>query len=156
MSNEGISSLLVVRQGKLVGMITSGDIFNFLIKNPGKDLRNSKCLSIASKRIAVIKPSDDLHSAIKKMSYLKFRRLPVISKGRLLGLITLKDILSADSSLFEYSKDFTDEIREESSKINNLKEESSFTGKCTNCKTPDDLLRVEGMFLCNYCRKEMF
>ncbi len=155
MSKEDLSSLIISRSNKLLGIMTSRDILKIISKNPRIDLKKIKAISISNKKLAVIKPSANLLEAIAKMRLYNFRRLPVLSKGELIGVITLKDILAIAPEIYSETKSIMDEIREENRKIKQVEEERPFEGLCENCGAFSELLKVEGSLLCPDCRDEM-
>ena len=90
------------------------------------------------------------------MSEYNFRRLPVVSKNRLIGVITLKDILAIEPTLYAEMKGIMDDVREEERKIHESGTEWPLEGLCENCGAFSDLLKVEGRLLCMDCREEMY
>lgn len=155
MTKERIDNMLIVQNNRLIGLLTSRDILQLIIKKPKLDLRKVSCMKIASRKLAVIKPSADISQAIEKMKASNFRRLPVISNGKLLGVITLKDILAIEPSFYSEISPFID-IKEEERKRKQLGFEYPIEGICENCGALSDLLRVEGQLLCPDCRDEMY
>ena len=115
-----------------------------------------KAIDIATRKVAITKPSSDVNEAIKKMKKVGFRRLPVMSKGRVVGIITLKDILAIDPSIYtSFGEVFS--IREESRKLKKLSLDSSQSdGMCEECGEYSELLRVEDRFLCPACRENLY
>jgi CBS domain-containing protein len=156
MAKDRINSLLITRERKLVGILTSRDILWAITKQPGLDLKKVKGCDIASRKLAVIKPSADISQAITKMRSLNFRRLPVMSKGELIGVITLKDILSIEPQLYNEMKHLMDEIKESERKSEETEKEWPLQGLCDNCGAFSDLLKVYDQVLCADCREEMF
>ncbi len=155
MVKNRVNSLLVTNDNKLTGIITARDIMWVMVKKPNVNLTDIKVLDIATKKIAVIKPSADISQALHKMRQFGFRRLPVISKGVLVGIVTLKDILRIDPSLYNYLGELAD-IREESEKLRNISSSTETEGLCEICGAFSDLLKVEGRYLCPDCRDEMY
>ena len=156
MAKEDLNSLIISDSKRLLGIITSRDILKLISKRSNIDLKKIKSINIASKKIAVIKPSASLSQAIAKMQACNFRRLPVLSKDKLIGVITLKDILAIAPELYSETKSIMDEIREEERKVKHVEEERPFEGLCENCGALSELLKVEGQFLCPDCREELY
>lgn len=156
MVKHDVNSLLIVSGKRLVGILTSGDILRAITKNPNIDLKKLKSYSFASKKIAVIKPSSDISQAVEKMKYLNFRRLPVISNGELLGVVTLKDILSVEPGLYAETNHLMDAIREFDVKLRQTEKQWPLEGLCENCGAFSELLRVQGQLLCADCRDELY
>lgn len=155
MAKERVNSLLIMKEDKLIGILTARDILWALTKNPNLKLKKFKGINIASKKIAVIKPSADISEALQKMRSLNFRRLPVLSKGNLIGVVTLKDILSVEPSLYSEMKSLMDEIKEIERKEEQTSSSWPLEGLCDNCGAFSDLLKVEGQLLCHDCRDEL-
>jgi CBS domain-containing protein len=155
MVKNRVNSLLVVDKKRLLGIITSTDILWAITKKQFIDLRKIDCIDVATKKVAVIKPSASINQALNKMRSLNFRRLPVISKGELLGVLTLKDILRVEPSLYLESGELV-QIREEERKLKNTAEEWPSEGFCDNCNTFAELLKVHDTLLCPDCREELF
>lgn len=153
---QKVNSLVVTKKNKLVGIITQRDILWALTKKPNLDLRKVKAIDVATRKVAVIKPSADIREALEKMKKYSFRRLPVMSKGSIVGVLTLKDILAVEPSFYTNLGDLV-EIREEAEKRRKASEEATFTeGLCEECGLYGDLLKVEGRFLCTDCREDLY
>ncbi len=156
MTKENLNSMIISKSGKLMGIITARDILKIISKKPQINLKEIGVMKIASKKLAVIKPSDSLLQAIVKMRECNFRRLPVLSKSNLVGVITLKDILAIAPQLYMETKSIMDEIREEERKVKNSEENRPYEGLCENCGALSDLLKVDDLLLCPDCREEMY
>ncbi len=154
MAKERVNSLLIINKKKLIGILTARDILWTLTKKPGIDLRKLNVMEIATKKVAVIKPSAEITEAIEKMKLYNFRRLPVLSNGEIIGVVTLKDILAVEPSLYSEMSSLMD-VREKERK----KEKDSEwpeAGFCDNCGNFADLLKVENRLLCADCRYELY
>src|SRR3989344_6722532 len=113
MSRGRVNSLFLINEDRLVGMLTARDILWVITRKPGLDLKKVKSIDFATRKIAVIKPSADISQALEKMKLTNFRRLPVITKGRLIGVVTMKDILAIEPQIYGEVRHLIDEIREE-------------------------------------------
>jgi len=156
MARERINSLLVTEGTRLIGILTARDILWAITKKPGLDLKNIKVINIATRKLAVIKPSADISQALRKMRSLNFRRLPVLSKGELIGIVTLKDILAIEPELYAEMHNLMDDIREEERKFKEASASCPLEGLCENCGALSELLKVENTLLCTDCRDEMY
>lgn len=97
--NDGKGSLLVVENGKLLGILTKTDVIEHVIlKN--KDL-NLKVSDIMTRRHLSIGPKKNLSEAAKLMVDYGVRRLPVVEKGKLKGLITQTDLLRIQPAIID-------------------------------------------------------
>jgi len=156
MAKERVDSLVITEGRRLVGMITSRDILWALTKKQNVDLSKIRSIDVAARKLAVIKPSADINQAIKKMQDSNFRRLPVISRGEIMGVVTLKDILAIEPEIYSEIQSVLDDVREGERKREQARTEWPFEGLCENCGSFADLLRVETQLLCPDCRDELF
>lgn len=158
MIKERVGSLLLVKNKKLVGFISQKDILWALVKKSKKDLSKIRAVDISPRKIATIKPSDTVKVTIQKMKKLKFERLPVIDKGELVGIITIKDILNFHPELYPELEEFA-KIREETEKLKRIKKSqkktSVYEGICEECGSQDMLFKFNGMLICESCRNSM-
>ncbi len=156
MVKKRVGSLVLVEDNILKGILTEKDIMWALSKkNSKKDLSEIKAREICTKKITTIRPSADIHDAIKLMKKAKFRRLPVVIKKRVIGLLTLKDILRIEPELFEIAQE-SYMIKEESEKFKRKQAGESFKeGICEECGNFDILYNEDGRLICESCRDEM-
>ena len=91
----------------------------------------------------------------KRMKKLKFHTLPVIQEGELVGMITIKDILSFNPEIYPELDEFA-RIREEAGKLKRIKKAKNRAsipeGICEECGSQDILHRVNGMLICESCK----
>ncbi|MCX8158994.1 MAG: CBS domain-containing protein [Candidatus Pacearchaeota archaeon] len=85
MEKKNIGSLIFVAKEKIKGIITERDI----LKNFGKKTNVS---SVMTKSVVSIEPDESIENAVEIMRSKKIKRLPVVSEGRLIGIVTLTDI----------------------------------------------------------------
>ncbi|MCH7568063.1 MAG: CBS domain-containing protein [Nanoarchaeota archaeon] len=156
---QRVNSLLISEGKNLIGILTARDILWTIIKKPDLSLRDVSVTDVATRKVAVIKPSADITQALNKMKQYGFRRLPVLSRGELVGMVTLKDILKVDPSLYDQLGELG-AIREESQKLRKLadmdSDEWDAEGICEECDSFAQLLKVEGRLLCPNCRDDMY
>ena len=99
MLSNNVGALLVKNKNRLMGIITEKDIVEQAV---GKELnlKKTKVKDIMSTLLIIISPEADLMEAIQKMKREDVRRLPVVNKNKLVGLLTQKDIISMKPDLF--------------------------------------------------------
>jgi CBS domain-containing protein len=151
-----IDTLLVTDNNKLKGILTARDILWAITKKPGVNLNKVKIIDIAKRKVAVIKPSADLNQAFQKMKKHGFKRLPVLLRGQVVGVLTVKDILRIDPSVYRQMGDWSD-VREEARKIREMDvvEEDMVDGRCDECNEYEQLKRIEGQLLCPSCQDSL-
>ena len=155
MVKNRINSILLVKENKLVGLISQRDIMWALTKKQVKDLKEIKAIEISPRKIATIKPNENAKTAWDKMKKLKFERLPVLHEGKLVGLITIKDILNFNPELYPELEEI-EKIKEQSQKLSRVKNrKSTVQGICEECGHQDILVNFNGMLMCESCRDSM-
>jgi CBS domain-containing protein len=95
MSKFGISSLLVISNGEIHGIVTEKDIINRVVCL-GLNPRKVFVYDIMTYPIIFVQPNESVENAVKLMNSNKIRKLPVVSKKddkyNLVGIITLFDV----------------------------------------------------------------
>ncbi|MFT4305240.1 MAG: CBS domain-containing protein, partial [Candidatus Woesearchaeota archaeon] len=125
------------------------DAKSFLSK--GKNTSNIKAEEIMTKEIITVDPKKDIFEALNIMKEFNIRHLPVIYEKKLVGILTMKDILKIEPQLFEILVEKIS-IKEESRKPINkiLKNE----GICELCSDYVENLELkEGSLICKDCKK---
>lgn len=91
MSEKGISSLIVIRDSKPVGIITERD---FVKKICAKkiDVSVVKVNEIMSKIQTFADPETPIDVAVQRMINHRIRRLPVLSNEKIVGIVTVTDL----------------------------------------------------------------
>lgn len=91
MTEKGISSLIVEKEHVPIGIISERD---FLKKICVKDILPSsiKVGTIMSKIQTYASPDTTVDVAVQRMVNHKIRRLPIISEGKVVGIITVTDL----------------------------------------------------------------
>ena len=85
MSSKGFSSIVYVKDKRIAGIITERD----LLKNFDKEGTVSQ---IMTKKVITIDSDSDVEEALDLMKKYEIKKLPVIEKGKLVGIIKLIDI----------------------------------------------------------------
>jgi CBS domain-containing protein len=92
MDQHEIGCLIVVKNGKPVGIVTETDMVKRVILGP-VDPENTMVRKIMSRPLVAVDTQISIEEASKIMRERKVRKLPVIEKGRLVGLLTTTDIV---------------------------------------------------------------
>jgi len=145
--------IVTSKDGKPLGIITERDL---VVRVLAKNLLPSKLKAkdVMSSPLITIRPDAKINEAARMMSRLNIRRLGVIYRGELVGIVSSKDILAVTPELIEIIQEKARIQAEGSSKEHS--ESAPFTGYCDRCGAwSDDLKEVEGQFLCEDCRIEL-
>ncbi len=101
MVKNKIGSLVVVEgSGEVVGIATERDIIEDVILL-GKSPEEVKVRDVMTKDIITVNPGDTLEEAAEVMVNHKIKKLPVIDKGRLVGIVTATDLIAYENRLVE-------------------------------------------------------
>ena len=87
---NGISSVVVVENGKLAGIVTERDLVNLVAD--GGDPRTTTVADRMSRDLDTVDPKTDIAEAADHMARLKIRHLPVLQDGALAGIISIRDL----------------------------------------------------------------
>jgi CBS domain-containing protein len=125
MKENKVGSLVVKEMDNLKGIITSEKIIEAIASK--KDVSIIKASDIMIKNIPVVPPEMDIYDILVRMGELDIRQIPVKNNNKLVGLITMKDILKIEPMLFEIIASRLD-IREEDDKLLNRKRTCDICG----------------------------
>ena len=100
MRQHDIGSLIVQKGNDLMGVITEYDLVHRAIGD-ALDVRTTPVTAIMTRDLLTVSPSMDIFDALRLMRDADIRHLPVIDTGKMVGFITLKDILKIQPQLFE-------------------------------------------------------
>jgi CBS domain-containing protein len=94
MSSENVGSLPVVEGDRLLGMVTDRDL---VLQVVARDLDANKVAvaDVCSGDPVVATPHEPLDQALQRMAEEQVRRLPVVSDGRLVGILAQADVARA-------------------------------------------------------------
>ena len=92
MAQKNVGALLVVNEGDLVGLISERDYTRKVVLH-GKRSRETPVREIMSTGLTVIAPSETVENCLRMMTENRIRHLPVVTEGRLLGVISIGDLV---------------------------------------------------------------
>lgn len=152
MAKKHVGGVLVEEDGKLVGILTDKDIVRKAVAKgipPGK----KKAKDIMETKLITISPEKDIFEAITKMRDMDVRHLPVMDKGKFLGLITMKDILKIEPDLFDLMVEKFELKEEERKPVYRVSEKE---GVCELCgEYSEELTYEDEAQLCPNCKEEL-
>ncbi|MGE5336800.1 MAG: cyclic nucleotide-binding/CBS domain-containing protein [Gemmatimonadota bacterium] len=99
MADKQVGALLVVEDKRLVGIFTERDaLFRVIAKGlePGK----TRLADVMTRDPKTISPDKTFGLAMLVMNENRFRHLPVIENGRLVGIVSARDALDPDLEEF--------------------------------------------------------
>ncbi|MGQ0686164.1 CBS domain-containing protein [Bradyrhizobium sp.] len=111
LSQRRIGALLVLDQGRIEGILSERDIVRVLGER-GASVLEEPVSSAMTRKVVSCREKDTVSAMMEVMTNGKFRHLPVVEDGRVVGLISIGDIVkwrvgeyeSEQEALREYIK----------------------------------------------------
>jgi CBS domain-containing protein len=94
MADRGIGALLVVSEGKLVGIISERDYARKIILH-GRSSKDTLVREIMTSNLITVTPDYTVDECMRLVTEHRIRHLPVLDEGRLAGLISIGDLVNA-------------------------------------------------------------
>jgi CBS domain-containing protein len=94
MAEKNIGALLVIDKGSLVGIISERDYARKVILK-GKMSRTTRVRDIMTVSVLVVGPEQSVDECMALMTNKHVRHLPVLESGRLIGMISIGDVVKA-------------------------------------------------------------
>jgi CBS domain-containing protein len=102
LTRRGIGALVVVdSSGAIVGIISERDIVAAIF-NRGTDALADPVALHMTKNPRLASERDTIHSTMETMTIERFRHMPVIDRGRLVGLVSIGDVVKYRIEEIEY------------------------------------------------------
>lgn len=95
MNERHIGAVLVLHQGKIAGIFTERDILNRVVA-ARKDPALTKVHEVMTSKVAVCSSDTPLESCRSAMTRNKLRHLPVVDGDRLVGMISIGDLMARE------------------------------------------------------------
>jgi CBS domain-containing protein len=95
LSAHRIGALLVLDSGKrLVGILSERDIVRTMAER-GNAVLTLPVAKVMTRKVSTCDVNDSVSSVMDRMTKGKFRHMPVVDKGRLVGLVSIGDLLKS-------------------------------------------------------------
>jgi CBS domain-containing protein len=94
MAKKDVGALLVMDHGKLVGIFSERDYARKIILK-GKSSLDTPVREVMTVEIVTITPDCNVEDCMNLMTDHHIRHLPVMQKGKLIGLVSIGDIVKA-------------------------------------------------------------
>src|SRR6187455_404403 len=92
MCEKNIGGLLIVDDGKLCGIFTERDYARKLILK-GKSSKDTPIRDLMTAQLITVTPDSSIEDCMRIMSGKKIRHLPVLENDKLVGLISIGDVV---------------------------------------------------------------
>jgi CBS domain-containing protein len=94
MSEEDIGAVIVVEDGRAIGMITEKDILERVVK-PKKMMDLTQVRDVMTTPLASIDADKTTKQALDLMHFKDIRRLAIMEEGKLIGIVTERRLLES-------------------------------------------------------------
>ena len=101
MADKNVGALLVVEDDKLVGVFSERDYARKVILH-GKASKDTLVKEIMSTEMFWVRPDETVAGCMELMTNKRIRHLPVLDEGRLVGVISIGDVVKAVISEKEF------------------------------------------------------
>jgi len=151
MDEKHVGAVVVKDNEHSLGIITEQDIVRKVVAK-GINPLTEKVKDYMEKKLITVSPEKDIYDALILMRDNNIRHLPVTENNKMVGLLTIKDVLKIEPQLFELVVEKF-ELRESSRKpISRIIPEE---GLCEACGEYTEKIKdVDGSLLCESCAEE--
>lgn len=97
MSERNIGAAAVVDDGQLSGIFSERDLMSRVVAQ-GLDPDSTAVGTVMTRQLVVIEPQADIDTALQQMHAIRARHLPVVEDGKLVGMLSIRDLLEIDDA----------------------------------------------------------
>ena len=94
MAEHHVGALLVMNQGSLLGIISERDYARKVILQ-NRSSHDTPVSEIMTSPAVTVTPRDTVHHCMQLMTEGRFRHLPVVDSGRVVGILSIGDLVKA-------------------------------------------------------------
>jgi CBS domain-containing protein len=94
MANHNTGAVMVVEDGQMVGIFTERDYARKVILM-GRCSLDTKIREIMTRELITVHPETTLEECMEVMTRWHIRHLPILSEGRLVGIVSMRDVVQA-------------------------------------------------------------
>lgn len=98
MAEKNVGAVMVVERGKIMGIFSERD-FARKSTRTGKCSLDARLADVMTQEMITIHPDQTLEECMSLMKRHHIRHLPVMSEGRLVGMVSMRDVLDAILSM---------------------------------------------------------
>ena len=92
LAEKDVGALLVLEDGKIVGIISERDFVRSIAKT-GLCVLNTTVLEYMTKKVITVGPDQSIEDCMQVMTKEHIRHLPVVEDGKLVGLVSIGDVV---------------------------------------------------------------
>ena len=99
-----IGAVLVMSKGRIEGILSERDIVRVLSER-GASVLEEAVSEVMTRKVVSCRQSDTVAGIMEMMTLGKFRHLPVLEEGRVVGLISIGDVVKWRVREFEHEQE---------------------------------------------------
>jgi len=92
MAEKNVGATVVLDGERVVGIFTERDLMTRVV-HPGKNVDSTKVVDAMSRDLILSEADESEETCHRRMIRHRIRHLPVVEKGHLIGLVSLRDLL---------------------------------------------------------------
>jgi CBS domain-containing protein len=92
MAQKYVGALLVISEGKLVGVVSERDYARKIILQ-GKSSKQAQVKEIMTSPAIFVTPDETVEDCMRVMTEKHIRHLPVLEEGKILGIVSIGDLV---------------------------------------------------------------
>ena len=93
MADKNVSGLMILESGKLIGIFTERDYARKLILK-GRFSKDTKVSDLMTRNVLYVEAHNTVNDCMTLMTVKRIRHLPVLDSGKLIGIITIGDLVN--------------------------------------------------------------
>jgi CBS domain-containing protein len=94
MADHHVGALLVMRADQLVGIVSERDYARKVVLL-GRSSTETRVEAIMTAKVVTVTPKQDAHDCMRLMTDMRIRHLPVVSGDRVVGVLSIGDLVRA-------------------------------------------------------------
>lgn len=146
MTENRVGSLVIMEKEKPKGIVTDSHIVTTVAK--GMNPKKVKVRDLPQHRFVTASPDDNMLSVMNKMIKSGVKRVPIVNRGKLVGIVSDKELLIASPQMI---KILSEKLKARVAEV--TQPEELISGLCEGCESySDELENVNGEWLCEDCR----
>jgi CBS domain-containing protein len=91
MKDHAIGDVIIVDGGRICGVITDRDLVVRVMAD-GHDAAKTPLREVCTRQVATLEPDDDADRAVRLMSERAIRRIPIVERNNLVGVLSIGDL----------------------------------------------------------------
>ena len=94
LAERNIGALLVIEAGRPVGIFSERDYARQVILK-GKTSKDTPVRDVMTSKVVFVRPEQSIEECMALMTDKRFRHLPVLEEGQLVGILSIGDVVKA-------------------------------------------------------------